>query len=355
MKQPAHFIMAGGGTGGHVTPALAVARALKEHGHSPVFIGTREGLEAKLVPAAGFPIEWIESARMKGAGLGGILAITRRMPAAVRAVLSCFERYRPAAIFSMGGFVAGPVVAAGAIKRLPLVVMEPNAMPGATNRFVARFVAKALLSFPEAERFFPEGRTEISGVPVRREFFELAPKAPGAPLTVLITGGSQGSRTLNRAARESWRLFRETGLAVRMLHQTGTADFEAIQREFREAGMDGEVIPFITDMPKAFGEADVIVSRSGAGTVGEIAAAGKAAILVPYPYAADQHQLKNAEAFANAGAARMVLDKDMTGARLVEEVRALTWETLSRMGEAARRFAKPDAALRAAEVLESFA
>ena len=355
MKQPAHFIMAGGGTGGHVTPALAVARALKEHGHSPIFIGTRDGLEAKLVPAAGFPIEWIESARIKGAGLSGIMAVCRRMPAAVRTVLAYFERYRPAAVFSMGGFVAGPVVAAAAMKRLPLVVMEPNAMPGATNRYVGRFVAKALLSFPEAERYFPKGRTEISGVPVRREFFELPPKAPGSgPLTVLVTGGSQGSRTLNRAARESWPLFRKAGLAVRILHQTGTSEFEAIEREFREAGMDGEVMPFITDMPRAFGEADVIVSRSGAGTVAEIAAAGKAAILVPYPYAADQHQLKNAEAFAKAGAARLVLDREMSGARLVAEV-GESADKLREMGERARRFAKPDAARRAAEVLESFA
>ena len=357
MKQPAHFIMAGGGTGGHVTPALAVARALTEHGHSPVFVGTKQGLEAKLVPAAGFTIEWIESVRMKGAGLSGIFGACRQLPSSVRRAIGYFDRYRPAAVFSTGGFVAGPVVAAAIVKRLPLVVMEPNAMPGATNRYAGRFVAKALLNFREAERFFPRGRTEVSGVPVRREFFELPKKAVGNPITVLITGGSQGSQRLNGAARDSWKHFRAWSMPVRMLHQTGPREFEEIERGFREAGMNGEVMPFITDMPAAFGAADVIVSRSGAGTAGEIAAAGRAAILVPYPYAADQHQLRNAEAFAKAGAARLVLDSEMTGERLFEEVRRLAElpGEIERVGEAARAFAKPNAAARAAEILEQFA
>jgi UDP-N-acetylglucosamine--N-acetylmuramyl-(pentapeptide) pyrophosphoryl-undecaprenol N-acetylglucosamine transferase len=357
MKQPAHFIMAGGGTGGHVTPALAVARALKEHGHSPVFVGTRQGLESKLVPAAGFPIEWIEAARMKGAGLGRVVASIRQLPASIRRALAYFDKYRPAAVFSMGGFVAGPVVAAAVLRRLPLVVMEPNAMPGATNRYVGRFVAKALLSFPEASRFFPRDRTEISGMPVRREFFALPAKPPSEKLTVLITGGSQGSRTLNRAARESWRLFRESGLLVRLMHQTGTADHDTIAREFAQSGIEGEVMPFIIDMPAAFGSADVVVCRSGAGTAAEVAAAGKAAVFVPFPFAADQHQLRNAEAFVNAGAGRMVLDRDLNGDRLFEEIRGLYElpDELVRLGAAARRFAKPYAAERAAEVLEEYA
>ena len=193
-------------------------------------------------------------------------------------------------------------------------------------------------------------------MPVRSEFFELPAKRAGAPLTVLITGGSQGSRTLNRAARESWKLFRDSGTAVRLLHQSGVAGHAALACEFREAGMAGEVTPFIADMPAAFGEADVIVSRSGAGTVAEIAAAGKAAILVPFPYAADDHQLKNAESFAKAGAASMVLDREMTGERLFREVRRLAEAPgeIERLGAAARKFAKPDAARRAAEILEGF-
>lgn len=352
----AYFVMAGGGTGGHVTPALAVARVLKERGHQAVFIGTESGMEARLVPAAGFPIEWIEAERVKGAGVGGLLKTMQHMPGAVRRALRYFDRYRPAAVFSMGGFVAAPVVVAAVMRSLPLVAMEPNAMPGATNRYAARFVSKALLSFPEAARFFPEGRTEVSGVPVRSEFFAIAPRRVGSPLTVLITGGSQGSRTLNRAARESWKMFRDSGAAVRLVHQCGAVEHAELEREFRESGLEGGVTPFIADMPEAFGEADVVVSRSGAGTVAEIAAAGKAAILVPYPYAADEHQLRNAEAFARAGAARMVLDREMTGERLFAEVRSLAEspEDVEALGCGARKFAKPEAARRAAEVLEGY-
>jgi UDP-N-acetylglucosamine--N-acetylmuramyl-(pentapeptide) pyrophosphoryl-undecaprenol N-acetylglucosamine transferase len=357
MKQPAHFIMAGGGTGGHVTPALAVARVLKEHGHSPVFIGTERGMEAQLVPAAGFPIEWIEAGRVKGAGIGGMVRTALRLPSALSRVLRYFDKHKPAAVFSMGGFVAAPVVAAAVLRKVPLVVMEPNAMPGAANRYAGRFVAKALLSFPEAERYFPSGRTERSGMPVRREFFLLPPKPREETVTVLITGGSQGARTLNRAARESWPLFRESAAQVRFLHQTGAGDFEEIRRDFAESGIAGEVMPFISDMPAAFGASDIVVCRSGAGTCAELAAAGKAAILVPYPYAADQHQLKNAEAFAKAGAARLVLNQDMNGRRLFEEIVSLhsSREEIARLGEAARQFAKPGAAERAAAVLEEYA
>jgi UDP-N-acetylglucosamine--N-acetylmuramyl-(pentapeptide) pyrophosphoryl-undecaprenol N-acetylglucosamine transferase len=354
MTGVAHFIMAGGGTGGHVTPALAVARVLKEHGHQPVFIGTQSGMEARLAPAAGFPIEWIEAVRVKGAGMSGLLRTMQQMPGAVRHALRYFDRYRPAAVFSMGGFVAAPVVVAAALRGLPLVVMEPNAMPGAANRYASRFISRALLSFPEAERYFPKGRTEVSGVPVRAEFFALPDTPPRSPLTILITGGSQGSRTLNRAARESWKLFQREGVPVRFLHQTGVAEFEEVQREFQAAGMAGEVLPFIAGMPDAFAQADLIVSRSGAGAVAEIAAAGKAAILVPFPFAADDHQLRNAEAFAGAGAARLVLDREMTGERLFTEVLRMIQAPaeIESLGRAARKFAKPGAAQRAAEVLE---
>ncbi len=357
MNQPVHFIMAGGHTGGHVTPALAVARVLREHGHLPVFIGTQRGLEAKLVTAAGFPIEWIDIGGLKGAGFSKRFRTLKQLPGAIRRSLVYLRRYRPAAIFSMGGFVAGPVVLAGLLRRLPLIIMEPNAMPGAANRYAGRFAAHALLSFPEAAAYFPKGRTELSGMPVRREFFLLPPKPLGDTLTVLITGGSQGATRLNQAAQESWRFFQRSKLPVRLIHQTGSAQYAEISRAFKKAGVNGEVVAFIADMPAAFAAADIIISRSGAGTVAEIAAAGKASILVPYPFAADQHQLKNAEALVNAGAAHLVLDKDLTGDRLFQEVRRL-YEIPSdaaKLGAEVRRFAKPEAAARAAEILETYA
>ncbi len=342
--------MAGGGTGGHVIPALSVARELRARGHSVLFIGTRRGMEAKLVPAENFPIEWIEIGGLKRVGFLQTAETLAELPWSVWQASRMLDRARPAAVFSMGGYVAGPVLLAALWKRLPVVVMEPNAIPGFTHRRLARFVARALVAFPETARWFPEGRTEITGLPVREEFFAVPTKAPGKKLTVLITGGSQGSRTLNRAVEESWPLWKKG--TVRLLHQTGTAAYEGIAARFRASGVEGEVSAFLNDMPRAFSEADLVVSRAGAGAVAELAAAGKPSILVPLPTASDQHQLRNAQVFEAAGAARLVLDSDMNGARLVEEASGLP-SKLEGMGIAARAFARPDAARRAAEILES--
>jgi len=349
--------MAGGGTGGHVIPALAVARELVSHGHRAVFVGTRSGFEARLAPAAGFPIQYIEIGGLNRVGVLQKLRTLAQLPGSLAKALRFVRQLRPSAVFSMGGYVAGPVVLAAWWKSLPIVVMEPNAIPGLTNRQIARFVSRALLSFPETARFFPRAKTEITGLPVRAEFFALAPKPREAEFTVLITGGSRGSRTLNRAARESWRHFKEAQLRVRILHQTGSDEYAAIAKEFAASGLEGEVLPFISDMPGAFAQSDLVVCRSGAGAVAELAAAGKPAVLVPFPFAADDHQLKNAEAFVRAGAARLALDRDLNGVRLFHEVRDLAGDPtlLECMGRRARAFAHPDAARRAAQILEEVA
>lgn len=354
MTKPANFVMAGGGTGGHVIPALAVARELRSRGHSVRFIGTRRGIESKLVPAEDFPIDWIEIGGLNRVGVRKMVTSLAELPLSVTVAARLLNRARPVtAVFSMGGYVAGPVLIAALWMRLPIVVMEPNAVPGFTHRKLARFVAKALVSFEETVRYFPKGRAEVTGRPVREEFFAIAPKPRTDVTTILITGGSQGSRTLNRAAEESWPLWKKG--SVRLIHQTGEKAFDELAPKFRGSGVSGEISAFLDDMPKAFAEADVIVSRSG-GTVSEIAAAGKPSILVPLPTAADQHQLRNAEAFERAGAARLVLDSEMTGARLVEEVMRLTREPglLEKMGAAAKPLAHPGAAKRAADVLEGF-
>src|SRR5580692_10703966 len=209
MKEPARFVMAGGGTGGHVIPALAVARELRLRGHSVRFIGTRRGIESQLVPAADFPIDWIEIGGLNRVGLRQMMTSLAELPWSVFEAARMLDRARPVtAIFSMGGYVAGPVLIAALWKRLPIVVMEPNAMPGFTHRKLARFVSRALLSFEETARWFPKGRTEITGLPVREEFFALEPKARADTVTVLITGGSQGSATLNRAAEQAWPLLK---------------------------------------------------------------------------------------------------------------------------------------------------
>jgi UDP-N-acetylglucosamine--N-acetylmuramyl-(pentapeptide) pyrophosphoryl-undecaprenol N-acetylglucosamine transferase len=236
---------------------------------------------------------------------------------------------------------------------VPLVVMEPNAVPGFTNRRIARWVRRALVSFEETRRFFPGGRTEVTGLPVREEFFHLGPRELSNSLTILITGGSQGSRTLNNAARASWPLFRSSGLPVRVIHQTGTKMYEELARDFASSGIAGEIKPFIDDMAAAFAAADLVVCRSGAGAVSELAAAGKPSILVPYPFAADNHQLRNAEAFERAGAAILSRDADWTGERFFKTVREL-YEDRGRllgMSEAAAGLGHRGAALRAAQIL----
>jgi UDP-N-acetylglucosamine--N-acetylmuramyl-(pentapeptide) pyrophosphoryl-undecaprenol N-acetylglucosamine transferase len=349
--------MAGGGTGGHVIPAIAVARVLRERGHESTFVGTRRGMESQLVPQAGFAIEWIEIGGLKGLGLLRRVRTLVQIPASVYRARSIVRRIHPGAVFSMGGYVAGPVVIAAALRRVPVIVMEPNAIPGATNRYAGRWVARALLTFEETAKWFPAGRTVLTGVPVRREFFEIPRKERSGAFTVLITGGSQGSQTLNRAVTESWALFRGAPFRVRLIHQTGVREHEQIAARFPAAGIDGEVLPFIQDMPGAFRQADIVVCRSGAGAIAELSAAGKPAVLVPYPFAADNHQQKNAEVLARARAATLILDRDLQGARLFDEIARLasTPGELERMSDAVRQFAKPHAAERAADILEEIA
>jgi len=352
----ATIVMAGGGSGGHVVPLLAVARELRARGHECIFIGTRTGFEAKLVPPAGFTLEYIQIGGLKRVGALRTVQTLGQLPLSILRVRGMLNAHLPSAVFSMGGYAAGPVVLAALWKRLPVTVMEPNAMPGLTNRQIGRFVWRALLNFPEAAGFFPQGRSEITGLPVRPEFFAIPPKPPaGSKVIVLITGGSQGSRTLNEAALGSWRYFREAKFPIRFIHQTGTATHEMLSRKFAESGVEGEIKPFIDDMPAAFAQADLVVCRAGAGAMAELAAAGKPSILVPLPHAADQHQLRNAEAFSKAGAAKLVQDAEMDGGRLFEEISRLSSqpELLRRMGAKARVFAHPDAARRAAEVVEA--
>lgn len=349
------FVMAGGGTGGHVIPALAVAGELKRRGHTPVFFGTRKGYEAKLVPAAGFAMEFIDIGGLNRVGPMQILRTMWQLPASTLRCWMWMGKHRPGAVFSMGGYVAGPVVIAALLRGIPLVAMEPNAVPGLTNRKAARWTAAALINFEETARYFPDGRAVIAGVPVRPEFFERGrwPREAGRPFTVLITGGSQGSRTLNLAGRDSWAFFERAGVPVRIIHQAGRSKVEGFGNPPRFV----QLTEFIQDMPAAVGDADLVVARAGASTVSELAAAGKPAILVPYPFAADDHQRRNAEAMVRAGAARMVDDQEMTGQRLFDEVSRLMQESgeLGVMAAAARGMAKPGAAARAADVLEKVA
>jgi UDP-N-acetylglucosamine--N-acetylmuramyl-(pentapeptide) pyrophosphoryl-undecaprenol N-acetylglucosamine transferase len=350
------FVITGGGTGGHVFPALAVARVLRDRGHRLLFIGTREGMESRLVPEAGFEIDFVRIGGLKRVGVRKQLQTALQLPVSIGTAHRILKRFQPRAVFSLGGYVAGPVMLATLLSRIPLVVMEPNAIPGLANRRVAHRVYRALVGFESTRAWFPPSKCELTGVPVRPEFFAVGPKQ-GGTFSVLITGGSRGARTLNRASRESWPLFSQNGARLRIVHQAGLAEYEALAQEFTGAGIEGEVVAFIQNMANAFAEADLVIARAGAGAVNEIAAAGMASVLVPLPFAADDHQRRNAEALVEMGAARMVLDADMNGERLFQEIENLRANPaeLEKMQTRVRPFAKPGAAERAAEVLEEAA
>lgn len=343
--------MAGGGTGGHVMPLLAVADQLRARGRSPYFIGTKTGFEARLVPERNFPIEYIEIGGFVGLGLARKLKLLYQLPLAILKCLGSIRKNKPVACFSLGGYAAAPPVVASLLSGLPLVVMEPNAMPGVVNRWMGRFAFKALLSFPQAAGFFPARAVEITGLPVREEFFAIEAKPFTGELTLLITGGSQGSQTLNNAVRELWPLLHE--LNVRLIHQCGRKQEEQLRRDFTQTGLKGEVKAFIEDMPSAYRAADLVLCRAGAGTVSELAAAGRPAILVPFPFAADDHQAKNAQAVVDAGAGFMFRDSELTGKAILNVIGGFIEhpERLAAMSARAFALRQPGAASRAADIL----
>ena len=338
-------------------PAIAVARELRARGHEVWFAGTERGAEARLVPQAGFPLEHIRIGGMMGVSIARKLSSIVSLISSTAAQWSAFARRRPHAVFSMGGYVAGPPVLAALMRRIPIVVMEPNAVPGLTNRWIARWVACALINFPETRRYFPGRTTELTGLPVREEFFALPTKPAGVPFTILVTGGSQGSRTLNNAAQSAWPELSRLGSSVYLIHQAGAAHIDGLRAAFERSGVQGEISAFIADMPAAFSRANLIICRSGAGAVSEIAAAGKPSILVPFPFATDDHQFHNAERFREAGAALLFRDSEWTGEQMVRVIRDLIArpEFAAEMGEAARKLAHTGAARRAAEILEETA
>lgn len=345
------FLMAGGGTGGHVMPLLAVADKLREQGHEPRFIGTQTGFEARLVPERKFPLDFIEIGGFIGLGLARKAKLLYQLPLSIFKCLNWIRRHKPVACFSLGGYVAAPPVVASIVAGVPLVVMEPNAMPGMVNRWMSRFAKKALVSFPQAFSYFPQGTVELTGLPVREAFFEIPPKPFNGELTLLITGGSQGSQTLNRAVRELWPLL--NGLPVKLIHQCGKREAEQLSQEFTQTCLKGQVSAFISDIPAAFAEADLVLCRAGAGTVSELAAAGRPAILVPFPFAADDHQAKNAEAVVAAGAGLMYRDKDLIGKVLYDTLKDFLDQPgkLAAMAARSRSLQKPGAAGRAADIL----
>jgi UDP-N-acetylglucosamine--N-acetylmuramyl-(pentapeptide) pyrophosphoryl-undecaprenol N-acetylglucosamine transferase len=361
-------LMAAGGTGGHIFPALAVAQELQARWNSRresrstvedcviEFLGTGRGLEARLIPAAGFPLHVVPAAGLVGMSgrrlLHNLLVLPRTCVGTARVLLEV----QPDVVLGMGGYLAGPVMLEAALREIPTLLIEPNAVPGFTNRVLAPLVRVAAVGFEEAASCYGT-KTRLTGHAVRKAFFEIPPKVHEPPFTVLILGGSQGSAAINKTVRESLPLLAGDATRLRLIHQTGERDYNGVCEAYRKCGVPAEVYPFIENMPEMFGRADLVISRSGAAAVAELAAAGKASLLVPFPAATDHHQLANAQAMERAGAARLVLQGELTPERLWQEA----WDLFNHpqrlvaLEGAARKLARPDAAARIAELLEQLA
>ena len=338
-------VLAGGGTGGHVIPALAIAHELRElYSAEVMFIGTLRGIENRLVPAAGFELRLVEVGALKKVSLAKRIATMTALPTAIFHSRKILREFRPDVVIGVGGYASGPAMLAAAISRIPTLAFEPNVVPGLANRIMAPIVSSAAVHFEETRRYFR--RCQVTGVPVRRAFFNLPPKPAGSPPTLLVFGGSQGAHAINEAVMDAFAALNEQVPGIHLVHQTGERDYNDAQAAYLRSRAHAEVFQFIEDMPGMFARADLIVCRSGASTVAEVTAAGKPAIFIPFPHAADDHQLRNAQALERAGAAVLIAEKDLTSERLVGAVRELLGDParLARMSEASRKLSHPYAA-----------
>jgi UDP-N-acetylglucosamine--N-acetylmuramyl-(pentapeptide) pyrophosphoryl-undecaprenol N-acetylglucosamine transferase len=343
-------LIAGGGTGGHVFPGIALAEEVvgRHPAHDAVFVGTSRGLEATVVPAAGFPIELITVKGLKGKGLGQTLANLLLIPGALLRSIAILRKWRPDVVIGVGGYASGPVVLAAWLLRIPTAVQEQNAVAGVTNRILGRLVRTVFTAFPEAARHFPARKVQQLGIPIRRAMLEnfMRPTRPHDRLHVLVFGGSQGAHALNMRLIEALPHLADVRDKVGFTHQTGTRDREQVERGYAACGFTAEVKEFITDMSDAYAAADLVVCRSGATTLAELTVCQKPSILVPFPFAADDHQVVNARSLVEAGAAVMVEERDLTGERLANEIRRILTnpDRRKQMARAAGHLGAPQAA-----------
>jgi UDP-N-acetylglucosamine--N-acetylmuramyl-(pentapeptide) pyrophosphoryl-undecaprenol N-acetylglucosamine transferase len=355
-------LIAGGGTGGHIIPALAVARELvARHSAEVLFVGTPRGMESRLVPEAGFDLRLIEVGPLKNVSLRTRLSTFTDLPLSIFACRSLIREFKPQVVFGVGGYASGPGMAAALSLKLPTMAFEPNAMPGLANRLVGKYVQAAAVNFPAAAKFFRNA--EVTGIPVRPEFFEVPPPpdVSTVPPHLLIFGGSQGAQLFNKTMPKIVGKLFDSVPGLTILHQSGARHAESTEAAYRASGADGarwKVSPFLNDMPARFASANLVMARSGASTVAELAAAGRPALLVPFAAAADDHQRRNAEEMVNAGAALMLLEMDLnTPERLLSALKELlaTPDRLYAMSSAALTQAHPDASQRIADRLASLA
>ena len=339
-------ILAGGGTGGHVIPAIAIAQELQRRYHAEcLFIGTARGLETRLVPNAGFPLQLVRVGALNRVSVTTRLKTLFDLPRAVFSAAGMMNEFQPDVVIGVGGYASGPAMLAAILKHIPRLAFEPNVVPGFANRVVAHFVSAAAVHFKETAEYFHN--PSVTGVPVRPAFFQISTKGyqPCAQ-TLLVFGGSQGARAINQAMMRALPQLTRRVPGLHVIHQTGERDYNDVQSAYAQAGVAAEVHKFIDDMPAFFARADLVLCRSGASTVAEIAAAGKPAVFVPFPLAADDHQRRNAEALERAGAAVVLEETKLDEVWLVDTISALLEDParLRKMIEAARAMAHPNAA-----------
>jgi len=349
---PVTILIAGGGTGGHLYPGIAVARELlmRVPDARVVFVGTSAGIEARVIPREGFALEVIRSAGLKGKSLASLARGLRLLPLSAADAWRVISRTRPAVVVGVGGYSSGPVVLLAALRGIPTLLMEQNAMPGLTNRLLAPVVDAAAVTFQESVRLFGS-KAVVSGNPVRPEFLRdeeecgQSDQPPGAA-RVLVFGGSQGAHAINMAMVEAAPQLAAARPRLALTHQTGERDLAMVRDGYRRAGLEARVEPFLYAMEREMKAADLVVCRAGATTVAELTAIGRPSILVPLPTATDDHQRKNALALVREGAALMIDQRELSGDRLAAEMLALAADGARRrqMGEAARRLRRPDAA-----------
>ncbi len=364
-------LIAGGGTGGHLYPGIAIAEEItRRPGGTVLFVGTARGLETKLVPAAGFALELLKVSGLNRVGLVKQLKGLLRLPSAFLASRGVLKRFRPDLVIGVGGYASGPLVLTAALLGYPTAIQEQNSYPGFTNRVLGRFVRRVFVAFDDARGFFARRKTILAGNPVRRRFLEAtatsavqaATTQPTLPMTVLVVGGSQGARAVNDLVIGAAALLRDRDLlpkTLKIVHQTGATDEARVRLRYAELTLTDlvQVRPFIDDMPTALSNAALVVGRAGALTMAELAMVGCPAILIPLPTAADDHQTRNAAEFARAGAAIVADQRSMTGESLARQISDLCADPTRRaqMSRAIRELGRPDAAREIVDELERVA
>jgi UDP-N-acetylglucosamine--N-acetylmuramyl-(pentapeptide) pyrophosphoryl-undecaprenol N-acetylglucosamine transferase len=344
-------IFAGGGTGGHLFPGLAVARQFQERDRATeiLFVGTEQGIEFRVLPKAGFRLETLPVKGLKGRGMRGVLDALYGVPVSVARSLAIIKKFRPDCVIGLGGYASGPVLLAAKLAGIRCAIMEQNLRPGFTNKILSRLVERVFTSYGQSAEYFPRARVVETGNPVRWQNLPATPKRD--KFSLLIFGGSAGARRINFAVVDALRQLTDLQSKLFVVHQTGELDYAAIKEAYATLPFDAEVTPFIDKMDEAYAQADLVLCRAGATTVAELTAFGKAAIVVPYPFAIYDHQRGNAQALQEQGAAEMILDQELSGQTLSERIRHHVSDRsrIERMSSAARAIGRPQAAARIVE------